>query len=106
MASSIGVAVLTRFLPSPPFAGPIHLGPRAGLLAMGICPKDGHSAVGHLLSIARPRAGAAGAGWMNGEQPDKLSEGAKPPSFCPAGIHLCGGGNPAPQGKTAGDHGV
>jgi small subunit ribosomal protein S21 len=24
------------------------------------------------------------------------------PSFCPAGIHLCGGGNPAQQGKTAG----
>jgi len=43
---------------------------------------------------------------MNDEKPDKLSEGAQPPSFCPAGIHLAGGGNPPKAGKAVGDHAV
>jgi len=41
---------------------------------------------------------------MNDDQPDKLSEGASPPSFCPAGIHLSDGGNPPTAGKTAGEN--
>jgi len=32
---------------------------------------------------------------MDDDQADELSEGATPPSFRPAGIHLCGGGDPA-----------
>ncbi len=53
--------------------------------------------------LPAPRTVAAGAGWMNGDQPDKCLSAA---SFCPAGIHLSGGGNPAQQDKTAGNHGV
>jgi hypothetical protein len=37
--------------------------------------------VQRLLPITNPRAVAAGAGWMNDDQPDKLSEGALAPEF-------------------------
>ena len=37
---------------------------------------------------------------MNDDQPDKCLSAA---SSCPGGIHLCGGGDPAQQGKAAGE---
>jgi len=40
---------------------------------------------------------------MNADQQGECLSAA---SFCPAGIHLSGGGNPAKQGKTVGDYGV
>ena len=59
-------------------AGPIHLGPRGFL--HGIRQPFGaqYSAFGTCLLLPTPRAVAAGAGWMNADQPDKLSEGRSP----------------------------
>jgi hypothetical protein len=68
--------------PSPPWAGPIHLGPRGFLHAIrqhfGAPIFSIRNALGFVRKLPTPRAGAAGGGWMNVDQPDKLSEGRSP----------------------------
>ncbi len=106
-------ALRTPVPPSPPWAGPIHLGPRGGLPASSLLRQITIQQLEHVCIDAQlptPRAVAAGAGWMNADQPDKLSEAAarvfvRPAFICPAqgtlrsrarrqGIHVLGG--PAP----------